>query len=94
MRSRKFLFADEAGDFDFTRRPNGRRYFILCTVTLETCELGHFHACDDAQWVRDAVFARIGRAPMRVDATILEKSKAGPRIRSSPAEFYRYVMRA
>ncbi len=86
MASRKFLFADEAGDFDFMRRPNGRRYFILCTVTLETCELGHqlldlrrdlawhgnsalkdyFHACDDQQCVRDAVFAVIGRAPMRV----------------------------
>ena len=31
----KFLFADEAGCFAFTKRPNVSRYFILCTVAME-----------------------------------------------------------
>jgi len=31
----KFLFADEAGDFTFNRRPNVSKYFILCTVAME-----------------------------------------------------------
>lgn len=33
--SRKFIFADEAGDFTFERRPNVSRYFILCTIAME-----------------------------------------------------------
>lgn len=31
----KFLFADEAGDFTFERKPGASRYFILCTVAME-----------------------------------------------------------
>lgn len=31
----KFLFADEAGCFSFSRKPNVSRYFILCTVAME-----------------------------------------------------------
>lgn len=31
----KFIFADEAGDFTFERRPNVSQYFILCTVAME-----------------------------------------------------------
>ncbi len=41
---RKYIFADEAGNFDF--RPANRakgisRYFILTTVTLDDCAIGH-----------------------------------------------------
>ena len=109
--ARKFLFADEAGDFAFVRRPNVSRYFILCTVTMHSYDIGHqlldlrhdlawrgntamgdyFHACNDNQCVRDEVFRLIRDAEFRVDATILEKSKALPRTRSSPAQFYRYA---
>jgi hypothetical protein len=35
----KFLFADEAGCFTFTKQPNVSRYFILCTVAMEDCSL-------------------------------------------------------
>jgi len=38
--SRHFLFADEAGDFEFRRDPRVSRYFILCTVHMESCGVG------------------------------------------------------
>jgi hypothetical protein len=108
--ARKHLFADEAGDFEFARKPNVSRYFIVCTVTMESCDIGHqlldlrrdlawrgntalgdyFHACEDNQCVRDEVFRLIEAAEMRIDATILEKSKARPHTRASHACFYQY----
>lgn len=37
--ARLYIFADEAGDFEFSRRQNVSRYFILCTVTMHSCHL-------------------------------------------------------
>src|SRR5262245_37811922 len=37
---RKFIFTDEAGDFAFKRGPNVPNYFIVCSVTLDTCDVG------------------------------------------------------
>jgi hypothetical protein len=107
---RKYLFADEAGDFEFARKPNVSRYFIVCTVTSNECELGHellnlrrelawtkhehlkdyFHASEDKQEIRDLVFDLIRQADIRIDATIMEKSKAQPQTRTTPARFYQY----
>ena len=42
----------------------------------------HFHATEDEQSVRDAVFAALAPHRLRVDATILEKAKAHPDVRS------------
>jgi hypothetical protein len=36
----RYLFADESGDFTFTRAPNVSKYFILCTVTTSSLEVG------------------------------------------------------
>jgi hypothetical protein len=108
---RKFLYADEAGDFEFARKPNVSRYFILCSVTMGGCNLGHqlldlrrdlawrgntalgdyFHASEDNQCIRNEVFRLIQAADIRIDATIVEKSKVRPKARSSHASFYRYV---
>jgi hypothetical protein len=38
---RRFIFADEAGDFEFARKPNVSRYFIVCAIRLDSCEIGH-----------------------------------------------------
>jgi hypothetical protein len=38
---RRFVFADEAGDFEFARKQNVSRYFIACAIALDSCELGH-----------------------------------------------------
>jgi hypothetical protein len=109
--ARKFLFADEAGDFEFARKRNVSRYFILCTVTMKSCDIGHqlldlrrdlawrgntaigdyFHACEDNQCVRDEVFRLIQRADLRVDATILEKSKALPPKHPSDIDLYMHA---
>jgi hypothetical protein len=35
-----YVFADEAGNFDFSRRSGASRYFILCTITSTHCEIG------------------------------------------------------
>lgn len=36
---RQYLFVDEAGNFDFSAR--GSRYFILTSITMATCAVGH-----------------------------------------------------
>jgi hypothetical protein len=36
----RYVFADEAGNFDFSRRRGASRYFILCTVASSHCEVG------------------------------------------------------
>jgi len=38
---KKYLFADEAGNFDFRRAPGASRYFILTSVTLGECSIGN-----------------------------------------------------
>ena len=37
---RKYVFADESGNFDFTRKSGASRYFILTTVTASDCAMG------------------------------------------------------
>lgn len=108
--SRLYVFADEAGDFAFKRNSNASRYFLACSITLESCEIGeellrlrremswdrkplgdYFHATTDAQQTRDLVFSLIGTKQIRVDTTIIEKSKAIPRIRVNEHTFYQYI---
>jgi uncharacterized protein DUF3800 len=35
-----YVFADEAGNFDFSLQPGASRYFILATVTAPDCKFG------------------------------------------------------
>ncbi|HEY8358667.1 MAG TPA: DUF3800 domain-containing protein [Ramlibacter sp.] len=107
--TRRYIFADEAGDFTFRRGDNISRYFIVCTVSMDDCDCAHalhelrrdliwrkekvghyFHATTDAQSVRDAVFATICKHDFKIQATIMEKSKAMPRVRESEASMYKY----
>jgi hypothetical protein len=107
--ARNFIFADEAGDFTFAKGSNISRYFIVCTVTMPTCEVAHdllalrrelvwkkepvrdfFHAAEDKQVIRDAVFETIKGHKFKVQATIMEKSKAMPKVRPSKHRFYQY----
>lgn len=104
-----FLFADEAGCFEFARKPNVSRYFILATVSLKDCGVGdalvalrrklvfegqplgdYFHASTDKQAVRDEVFKVLCKHDFKVQATIMEKSKAQPQVTVSRARFYKY----
>lgn len=50
----------------------------------------YFHACEDKQLIRDRVFATMLKYKFKVQATILEKSKAQPHVRASKARFYKY----
>ena len=73
--SRLHVFADESGCLTFDRSRNASRYFVLCTVVMEDCQVGsalldlrrtlawekaplgeYFHASEDRQEIRDAVF--------------------------------------
>jgi Protein of unknown function (DUF3800) len=104
----QYLFADEAGCFTFEKKPNVSKYFIICTVTMKSLDVGHalqdlrrkliwdkvevgdyFHATEDKQIVRDEFFQTILKHEFKVQATILEKSKAQPQVRSSKARFYK-----
>ncbi|MCH7662981.1 MAG: DUF3800 domain-containing protein [Chloroflexi bacterium] len=49
------------------------------------------HAASDPQDVRDEVFALLQGHDFRIDATILEKSKAQPQIRVTDVRFYQYA---
>lgn len=49
----------------------------------------HFHAAEDSQRLRDAVFDVLSRHDFRVDATVFEKCKAYPNIASDARYFYR-----
>lgn len=35
----KYVFADEAGDAEFSRKANVSRYFIVCTVSMDDCSI-------------------------------------------------------
>jgi Protein of unknown function (DUF3800) len=106
---RRFVFADESGDAQFTRGTNISRYFIVCTVLLDDCSVAedllalrrefawkrapigdYFHATSDKQEIRDAVFKVIGDHSFTIQATIMEKSKAQPHVRTSHEQFYKY----
>ena len=52
---------------------------------------GGFHATNDKQRVRDRVFGVLGRHDFRVDATILEKRRVDPQLRTTEARFYGFV---
>ena len=49
----------------------------------------HFHAAEDSQGVRDAVFDVLARHDFRVDATVFEKCKAYPSVKDNERYFYR-----
>lgn len=106
---RKYLFADESGDFEFSLKSNVSRYYIICTVTCNACDIGntllelrrrrawekaplgdYFHACEDKQVIRDAVFRLLADSDFQIDATIMEKRKAQRQVRENNATFYRY----
>jgi hypothetical protein len=36
----RYVFSDEAGNFDFSRNSGASRYFILGTVTANDCRIG------------------------------------------------------
>lgn len=38
---RKFIFADEAGDFSFKRDGRSSKYFIACAISMDSCDAGH-----------------------------------------------------
>jgi hypothetical protein len=68
----------------------------LLNIRRELCADGEsdrdkLHATSDLQATRDAVFRRLERHVFRVDATILEKSKAQPQTHVDEPTFYRYA---
>ena len=107
---RTYIYADESGNFDFSRNVGATRYFLLTTVVTndhsiesELLELRRelawegveirrgFHAVNDSRQVRRRVFNALSKCDLRIDATILEKSKAAPRIRPTEAYFYGFA---
>lgn len=100
----RYVFADEAGNFDFSRNPGASRYFILTTVTMEDYGPGDKmlalrramgwaglqlaggpHASENPPMIRDMFYKLIMTLPLRVDATVLEKSKAQLHLQSDTA---------
>ena len=107
--ARRYIFADEAGDFVFKKDGRASRYFIVCTMTMDSCDLGArlldlrrqlawgdytlqpcFHATEDKAPVRDEVYKLIAGQDFKIQATVMEKSKAMPQVRTSDSRFYHY----
>lgn len=40
MSADRYVFADEAGNFDFSTKRGASRFFVLCTVTSDSCAVG------------------------------------------------------
>jgi hypothetical protein len=60
-------------------------------LAWENHDLGeYFHATEDKQLVRDAVFEIIRKHAFSIQATIIEKSKAKPDIRKTREVFYKH----
>jgi hypothetical protein len=51
----------------------------------------YFHATDDSDPIRKAVFTVLSNFDFRVDVTLLEKAKAMPRCRTDEATFFKYA---
>ncbi|MEQ8826881.1 MAG: hypothetical protein RIC82_03765, partial [Parvibaculum sp.] len=51
---------------------------------------GYFHAVDDLPPVRDAVYELLQGQDFTIQATIMEKSKAQPQVRSTKERFFQY----
>jgi hypothetical protein len=60
-------------------------------LAWDRVEMGDFfHASTDRQAVRDRVYETISREKFNIQATIMEKSKAQPQVRTSEHTFYKY----
>lgn len=60
-------------------------------LVWDKAEIGDcFHATEDKQAVRNAVYEAILGHRFEIQATILEKSKAMPHVRTTRADFYKY----
>ncbi len=60
------------------------------TLARQSIDLfDQFHATEDRQAIRDRVFDSICRHQLRIDVTLLEKSKADAHLRMDPDRFYR-----
>ena len=103
----RYVFADEAGNFDFSEGTGASRYFILTSVTVADCSVGDQllalrrdlgwrgllldrppHATYDPPHVRNEILTNVATQPadrLRIDATILDKAKTPPRLRSDTA---------
>lgn len=108
---RIYVFADEAGCSNFSKHQSASRYYIICTVSCDSCaDLGaallnlrrelvwekapvgeYFHCSEDRQVVRDRVFAVLQQHNFKIQASILEKSKAQPQVRPTFDRFYKYA---
>lgn len=104
--TRVYVFADESGNFDFSREAGASKYFLVGTVTMLDLTLEQrlldlrrelawrklpissgFHASEDRQAVRDAVFGALQGANFRYDVTVLEKCRTVPHLRDDDARF-------
>jgi hypothetical protein len=107
------LFADETGNFDFSRGHGASKYFGVGTLIMKEadsvamsaelsdlryrltmdgkCDGRCFHATTDRQGVRDEVFSLLMGYDFEFDVTMLEKSKALPRIRLNEPTFFKYA---
>lgn len=112
--ARHYLFADESGNTDFSRRRGATRYFAtgtahflgdsaLAAVRADLSRLrtdlawagaagfGEFHASEDSQRVRDAVFDVLRGHAFVADVTLFEKVKTKPHERLDDAAFFGFA---
>ena len=67
------MYADESGNFDFSRKPGATKYFILTTALI----LDHKIATDLMDLRLDLVWDRVSMKGGYFHATLLATSKSG-----------------
>lgn len=112
--ARHYLFADESGNADFSRKRGATRYFATGTAhvvgdsALDALRadlsrlrtdlawagvggFGEFHASEDSQPIRDAVFDVLRRHAFAADVTLFDKAKVRPFERIDDPVFYAFA---
>lgn len=86
--SRYFIICTiTTGNLDVSTALHALRHKLV----WEGLDIGDFfHATVDAQAVRDRVFDEVLKHDFQIQATICEKAKAQPSVRSSKPRFYKY----
>lgn len=104
------IAGDESGDFSFSGKAGGSRYFIVTTVTMVENLIEHqllnlrrelmrsgaglgngFHAYNDSPAVRSAVLREIAASGLRIDSTIIPKSRVGADLRRSNLRLWQFT---
>jgi hypothetical protein len=70
------VFLDEGGDMTFEPKPKGRRYFIIGSITLDTCGVGNELLALRRELLWQGFAGTFSSAPRRPRSTVASMAQA------------------